>query len=134
MSISKQIVSITEMAEIVQLSRARFYQLLEQGFFPKPLHDERSKRPYYDIELQQKCLECRQSGIGSDGSYLLFYSPRKNGTAPRKTNKTDPLIGELAETLKTMGLDVTVKQVQEGLAELYPQGTNGEDQGVVVRL
>ena len=133
MSISKQIVSITEMAEIVQLSRARFYQLLEQGFFPKPLHDERSKRPYYDIELQQKCLECRLRGIGTDGSFMLFYSPRKNGTASRKTNKTDPLIGELAETLKQMGLDVTMKQVQQGLSELYPDGTNGQEQGVVIR-
>ena len=133
MSISKQIVSITEMAEIVQLSRARFYQLLQAGFFPKPLHDERSKRPYYDIELQQKCLEYRQSGIGADGSYMLFYSPRKNGTAPRKTNKMDPQVKELTETLKQMGLDLTLKQVQQSISELYPDGTNGEEQGVVIR-
>jgi len=77
MSNSKQIISMTDMAKMVQLSRARFYQLLEQGFFPKPLIDERSKRPYYDLALQQKCLECRQSGLGADGSFMLFYSPPK---------------------------------------------------------
>ena len=48
LSISKQIFSITEVAQMLQLSRARFYQLLGTGFFPKPLHDERSKRPYYN--------------------------------------------------------------------------------------
>ena len=133
MSILKPIVSITEIARMTELSRARFYQLLQTGFFPKPLYDDRSKRPYYDTALQQKCLECRQSGIGVDGSYMLFYSPRKNGTTPRKTNKIDPQVEELAETLKTMGLDVTVKQIQQGLSELYPVGINGQDQGLVVR-
>ena len=74
MSISKQIVSVTEMAKMLQLSRARFYQLLQSGFFPKPKIDERSKRPYFDMTLQQKCLECKQSGIGVDRSFMLFYS------------------------------------------------------------
>ncbi len=134
MSITKQIVSITEIAQMVQLSRARFYQLLEQGFFPKPLHDERSKRPYYDLELQKKILECRQSGIGSDGSYMLFYSPRQKETTPRKIGKKiDPYIKELVETLQTMGLDITVKQVQQGLIEIYPDGTGDVEQGVVIR-
>ena len=39
LSITKQIVSITEIAKMCQMSRARFYQLLEQGFFPKPKYD-----------------------------------------------------------------------------------------------
>ncbi len=134
LSISKPIVSMTEIAQMVQLSRARFYQLLQSGFFPKPLHDERSKRPYYDLELQKKILECRQSGIGVDGSFMLFYSPRKNGTTytPKK-KQVDPVITELTETLTTMGLDITVKQVQQGLSEIYPDGTNGEEQGVIIR-
>ncbi len=135
MSISKPIVSMTEIAQMVQLSRARFYQLLEQGFFPKPLHDERSKRPYYDLELQKKILECRQSGIGVDGSFMLFYSPRKkeNVSHLKKKKTVDPQVKELADTLTTMGLDITVKQVQQGLIEIYPDGTNGEEQGVIIR-
>ena len=134
MSINKPIVSVTEISQMVQLSRARFYQLLEQGFFPKPLHDERSKRPYYDIALQKKILECRQSGIGCDGSCLLFYSPRKNGTtsSPKK-KKVDPVVRELAETLESMGLETTIEQVKQGLTEIYPDGTEGIDQGVVIR-
>ena len=133
MSISKPIVSMTEMSQMVQLSRARFYQLLGQGFFPRPLHDERSKRPYYNLELQKKILECRQSGIGADNSFMLFYSLRKNGTSTPKKRKVDPAIKELAETLQSMGLGVTVEQVKQGLAEIYPDGTGEIEQGVVIR-
>ena len=134
LSITKPIVSMTEIAQMVQLSRARFYQLLQSGFFPTPLHDERSKRPYYDLELQKKILECRQSGIGVDGSFMLFYSPRKNGTTSKAgRKKIDPQVKELAEILESMGLDITVKQVQQGLIELYPDGTDSLEQGVVIR-
>ena len=132
LSISKQIFSITEVAQMLQLSRARFYQLLGTGFFPKPLHDDRSKRPYYNLDLQQKCLEARQSGVGVDGSFMLFYSPRKKETKPR-IKKIDPQIKELTETLGSMGLETTVEQVQQSLPELYPDGTEGQDQGLVVR-
>jgi hypothetical protein len=132
LSISKQIFSITEISRICNLSRARFYQLLQSGFFPKPLQDDRSKRPYYDLKLQQQCLECRQSGIGADGSYMLFYSPRKKETKAR-TKKVDPQIKELTETLNSMGLEITVEQVKQSLPELYPDGTDGVDQGVIIR-
>ena len=132
--LSKQIVSITDISKILNLSRARFYQLLAQGFFPKPLYDDRSKRPYYDLALQQKCLECRQSGIGIDNSYMLFYSSRKKETVSHLgKKKIDPVIKELTETLETMGLDITVKQVQRAISELYPEGVGDQEQGVVIR-
>ena len=132
--LSKKIVSMTEISKMLQMSRARFYQLLQSGFFPKPLYDDRSKRPYYDLELQQKCLECRQSGIGSDGSYMLFYSPRKKENVSHlRKKKVDPVVQELTETLQEMGLEVNIKQVQQGLSELYPDGIDSEEQGVVIR-
>ena len=118
MSISKPIVSVTDMSRIVELSRARFYQLLDMGFFPKPLHDERSKRPYYDLELQQKCLECRQSGIGADGSYMLFYSPRKSETVSHlKKKKTDPQIKELTEKLGVVPKEIELIASNEELVK-----------------
>ena len=134
LSISKQIVSMTEIAKMLQLSRARFYQLLEQGFFPKPLYDERSKRPYYDLALQKKILESRKSGIGVDGSFMLFYSPRKKETVSHiRKQKIDPVVKEFVETLQEMGLQTTVKQVQQGLTEIYPDGVGDQEQGVVIR-
>ena len=134
MSINKPIISITELVLMLQLSRARFYQLVKSGFFPKPLIDNRSKRPYYDIALQGQILEARNTGIGIDGSLMLFYSSRKLETVSViKKKKVDPLIKELVETLESMGLETTVEQVQQGLIELYPDGTDAVEQGVVIR-
>jgi predicted AlkP superfamily phosphohydrolase/phosphomutase len=132
-SISKPIVSILELCQILQLSRARYYQLVESGFFPKPLIDDRSKRPYYDADLQAKCIEARHTGIGANGSYLLFYSPRKKETVAHVgKKKVDAQIQELTETLESMGLDVTAKQIQEALSQLFPDGTE-QDQGLIIR-
>ena len=134
LSNKKAIVSISEICQMLKLSRARYYQLLQAGFFPKPLYDDRSKRPYYDLALQQKILECRSSGIGVDGSYMLFYSSRKKETTLRKTGKKiDPSLKEIVETLESMELDVSVERVQQGLSEIYPDGTEGIEQGVIIR-
>ena len=134
-STNKQFISVTEMARNLNLSRARFYQLLDQGFFPKPLIDDRTKRPYYTLELQQQCLECRQSGIGIDGSILMFYSSRKKETISnsKKKKQIDPVTKELGEILNSMGLETAFNQVQKALDKLYPNGTEGMDQGVVTR-
>ena len=134
LSISKPIVSISETCRILQLSRSRYYQLVNSGFFPKPLHDSRSKRPYYDLALQKTIVECRQTGIGVDGSYMLFYSSRKSETVSHlRRKKIDPVVKEMTETLESMGLEATVKQVEQGLSELYPDGTDAVEQGVVIR-
>ena len=81
MSNLKPIISVTEMARNLNLSRARFYQLLEQGIFPQPIYDLRTKRPIYNIELQQSCFQVRETGIGANNQYILFYSPRKKEAA-----------------------------------------------------
>ena len=79
-------------------------------------------------------MTCRQSGIGVDGSYMLFYSPRKTERLSHLgKKKIDPQVKELVETLQTMGQDVNMKQVQQGVSELYPDGFENQDQGLVVR-
>ena len=134
LSISKPIVSISEICQLLQLSRSRYYQLINSGFFPKPLYDERSNRPYYNIALQKKILEARQTGIGIDGSFMLFYSPRKSeNVSYLRKKKVDPVAKELAEVLESMGLETAFNEVQEALSVLYPDGTEGIDQGVIIR-
>ena len=134
MNITKPYISISELCQMLQLSRSRYYQLIKTGFLPKPLKDERSKRSYYDAELQQKCIEIRQTGIGVNGSMLLFYSPRQNGNSPKKRKpKVSSEVQEYVETLKGMGLDVSAKQVQGALNELYSEGMENTDQGLVIR-
>ena len=134
LSITKPVVSISELCERLQLSRSRFYQLVNNGFFPPPIYDLKSKRPYFDTTLQQQCLEARQTGIGSNGSILLFYPPRKTEIrARKKIQKIDTQIQEYADTLNNMGLNVSAKQVKVAIAEVFQEGSNGQDTGLVVR-
>jgi len=123
------------MAAALDLSRARFYQLLDSGILPQPIYDIRTRRPYYDLELQEQCLRVKATGVGINGQYVLFYAPRKKAQdgpqrpAKKKTTKHQDLI----ETLDAMGLEVSEEQVELALKSLYPQGMNGQDQGLVVR-
>jgi hypothetical protein len=134
-SITKPIVSIKELCDMLQMSRSRYYQLVDSGFFPKPLIEKRSNRPYFDAALQKQILEARQTGIGVDGSYLLFYSPRKKERRSflKKKKKADPVSQELTYMLNSMGVETAFEEVQKALNELYPDGTEGVDQGVVTR-
>ncbi|MBI9060242.1 MAG: hypothetical protein JEZ01_20915 [Labilibaculum sp.] len=136
MPVLKPIVSVTEMAKMLDLSRARFYQLLNDKIFPQPIYDLRTHRPMYDAKLQERCLEIRNSGIGDNGHYILFYSPRKKDAQTRtskKTTKSDLLHKEFAETLASMGLNCSVKNISLAIAELYPDGIEELDHGVVIR-
>lgn len=134
--ISKPAVSVTEMFAMLELSRSRGYQLLHIGFLPKPLYDLRSKRPFYNEELQRQCIQARQTGIGDNGMLMIFYTPRQKETASKKkrSKKIDPLVEELTDTLHSMGSETTTQQqVQQALKERYPEGISGQDMGVIIR-
>ena len=64
----------------------------------------------------------------------LRYSPRKNGTTStsRKRN-VDPVVAEMVETLGSMGLETTFEQVKQAKSEVYPDGTDDIEQGLVIR-
>src|ERR1035438_2587529 len=81
---TKTVVTVSEMARMVGLSRSRFYQLIGTAF-PSPLMDKK-KRPFYSEELQAVCLEVRRRNCGIDGKPILFYA-RRIGTAPVKPKK-----------------------------------------------
>ena len=132
----KPIVSVQELCQMLQLSRSRYYQLIDSGFLPKPLIDDRSKRPYYDQDLQQKCLEIRETGIGANGTIMLWYSPRKKNAQSKQSKtlkKIDSQAKEMTDTLNSMGLDCSTREVQKALSELYPDGTKGVETGLVIR-
>lgn len=132
---TKAVVSVSEMAAALDLSRARFYQLLDAQILPQPVYDIRTRRPVYPQDLQEKCLSVRQTGIGSNGQYILFYSPRKNtGSAPKKSvQKKESKYQEIREALTTMGLDVSEEQVSKAVADTFPEGIENKDQGIVIR-
>jgi hypothetical protein len=137
---TKAIVTVSEMARMVGLSRARFYQLVRAGVFPAPAYEK--GRPVYDEEAQKVCLEVRRKNCGVNGKPVLFYAryrssvpakPKKQAAPPVAKDK-DKNIAALLDGLNALGLTTaTAAQVEAVTKELYPAGTNGTDQGEVLR-
>ena len=134
----KQAVTVSEMARMVGLSRARFYQLIGTAF-PYPVYSVSTRRPFFDEGLQKVCLEVRRKNCGIDGKPILFSCrpavPKKQiskggSTSPKKPPKHTNLIAGLAG----LGLSgVTDQQVEAALVKLYPQGMAGVDEATQLR-
>lgn len=132
----KAAVSVSEMAKLVGMSRARFYDLVQQGVFLYPVYSLANRRPFYTAEMQQENLTARRTGIGCDGRFVVFYertpAGRPSSPAPRRTPRQDR--GGLVEALKGLGLsNVTASQVEEAVATTFPSGTGGVEEAVVLR-
>jgi hypothetical protein len=137
---TKAAVTVAEMARMVGLSRARFYQLQKAGVFPPPLYDVSTFRPVYVEELQEVCLEVRRRNYGINGRPVLFYARRNSAVPgiPRTRRKASPVRATnhtaLLDGLTSLGLAfVTPHQVGEAVQELFPQGTPGIDPVEVLR-
>lgn len=130
---TKAIFSLKDTCEALQLSRARFYQLLAAGILPQPLYDLRTKRPFYNIELQEQCCQVKETCTGINGQYILFYTPRKKpqSNAGKALKKKGVNHQEIIDMLSGMGLDVSGKDVEAAIKEVYPQGI--QDQGLAAR-
>jgi len=132
----KMAVTVAEMARMVGLSRARFYQLMKAGVFPVPSMDEAKKRPFYDQEAQKVCLEVRRKNCGVNGQVILFYARRQEIAPTKKRAKAETKKhpqAELVEAIKALGLTVTAAEVGEAVAELFGGRTDGKDDGEVIR-
>jgi len=128
----KAVCSVTELAKKLDLSRARFYQLQKMGILPEPVYCIHTRRPFYPMDLQEKCLEVRKTGIGYNGRSIIFYSKRIS-TSRKPQNDRGQKYKELADTLKQMGLKITVSEAKNAINTLYPQGTADNDDGVIIR-
>ncbi len=135
---TKAAVSVAEMAGMVGLSRARFYQLVGTTF-PWPLYDVASRRPFYNEQLQSVCLDVRRRNCGIDGKPVLFYSRRPLGAPvpvrkPKKAAAAGDKHADLLDALKGLGAaNVTATQVGEAVKELYPNGASDVPQGELLR-
>ena len=136
--VTKSVVSVTEMARMVGLSRARFYQLVKRGTFPVSDLDSLSKRPCYCEEKQRLILEARRRNCGVDGKAILFYSRRRDlgqvkaSARPAKPKATNTLIADIIDLLSSAKVVVTTAQVEAAVRAEYPQGTEGIEFAVII--
>jgi len=91
MSDTKAVVTVSEMAKMVGLSRARFYQLVEAEVFPAPVYQLSNRRPVYVEELQKVCLEVRRRNCGINGQPVLFYAKGPGSAKPTGRQKGSEL-------------------------------------------
>jgi len=132
---TRAVVSVVEMSSMVGLSKSRFYALIQSGIFPTPVRHAACKRPIFDLESQQKCLDIRRTGIGANGQPVLFNRKRKTTSKKARQSRQEPAgnHGEMVEALKSLGLTTTAGAIQDALAELFPDGCEGMDEGEVIR-
>jgi len=129
----KEVCSVSELAKKLGLSRARVYQLQKMGVFPMPIYCTRTKRPFYPLDLQQRCLAIRRTGIGHNGRPIVFYSMRKDKPV-KPQNQLNPDYKQLTDTLRQLGLNVTSNTVKNAVDTLYPEGMSSHaDDGKVLR-
>jgi len=136
--VTKSVVSVTEIARMVGLSRARFYQLVKKGTFPPADVDELTKRPCYGEDKQRQILESRRRNCGVDGKPILFYARRRDAgqtkAAPHPTKQPKGNHhADLIDGLGQLGVTATVAQVEPLLKELFPSGTDSLAPGEVIR-
>lgn len=125
--------SVAEMADVVGLSRSSFYSMINAGVFPRPIQNEFCKRPVFDLDLQQRCLEIRRTGIGFNGQPVLFN--RKRGTQKTRQGRKPAAgeYGELVEAVRSLGVAANAEIVEEALRSLFPNGWSEIDQAELVR-
>jgi phage antirepressor YoqD-like protein len=136
-SATKTAVSVTEMAAMMGLSRARLYQLIRKNKLPTPDIEEGSKRPFFNEEKQRQCLEVRRRNCGIDGKPIMFYSRRRDvGVSRKKVERAKPAVSphaDLIDQLGVMGITATAAQVDAVVKELFPTGTTGVPQEELFR-
>ena len=120
---------------MLDLSKSRFYALIQAGVFPPATRHVACKRPVFDLDLQQRCLDIRHTGIGNNNQPVLFNRKyRAKAKMPRQSRQRAASDhSEMIEALRSLGLKTTPAAVQAALDDLYPDGCDGIDQGEVVR-
>jgi hypothetical protein len=132
-------ISVSSMARQLRLSRSRLYDLIQQGVFLPPVYSVKTRRPMFPREIADMNLLVRQTHRGVDGSPVIFNQPRTPSAPPTtSTGARRPAQGEyhsgLVASLKRLGLEgVTSAQVGEALGVCYPGGTQGTEDGEVLR-
>ncbi len=126
--VTKSFMSITELCILIGLSRARYYQLVRDGFLPPAEHDPSTNRSYYTEEGQRVCMEVRQRNCGVNQKPILFYSRRRDVGQRRKPSTrllpaaTTNRIIDLVDQLSQAKLVVTVAHVELAVQQEFPNG------------
>ena len=129
----KAALSVSSQCRLLKISRSQFYFHVKRGTFHAPLYLPSNNRPYYTASMVEDNLRARETGVGVNGEFVIWYERVPGVPKPEiKKSKVDPsalLEGLKASNLKT----VTVQQIETALAACFPHGTSGQDENVVLQ-
>ncbi len=133
------VVSVSEAARQIGLSRQRFHQLRRESVFPEPDYDPETRRPYYDEEKLAIIHSVKKRNVGVNNKRILFYARRSDVGVSRKRRKpTTPkkVVNrheELIDRVKSLGAGmITTTQVEAAIKSLFPDGIDAVDEAEVV--
>ena len=124
-------VTVTELCELIGLSKNRFYALQKRGIFPAAIRSPLNNRPVFDSALIEQCLGIVRTRIGANGAP---YVPNRKKAAPVREprRKSTERHQGLIEALASLGLTATPAQVDEAIGQL-PEGGAGMEEPELIR-
>ena len=137
-------INMSAMAELLQLSRSRLYQLIEQGVLLKPVYLVTNKRPVYTKEMAVRNLNVKHNNCGVNNAIVMFYSARPK-MKPAKTKRTtkrlteQPVVSpnkhtDLIEALEALGMEnITTSQIDSAILKCFPDGTENTSEDEILR-
>lgn len=129
----KAAVSISGQCRLLKMSRSQFYWHVKRGTFHAPLYLASNKRPYFTALMVEDNLRARETGVGVNKEFVIFYDRQPVATKTEDTkSKVDH--SSLLPGLSTLGLVVTTAQVEAALTACFPKGTSGQDETNVLRV
>lgn len=129
----KAAISVSSLCRLLRMSRSQFYFHVKKGTFHVPLRLASNNRPYYTASMVEDVLKARETGVGVNGEFVIWYERRSHVTkAEPKMPKPDH--SGLLEGLALLGLhSVSEEQVEAALAVCFRKGTTGLDEASVLR-
>ena len=124
-------ITVTELCELIGLSKNRFYALQKAGIFPAAIRSPLNNRPVFDSTLIEQCLGIVRNRIGANGAP---YVPNRKKAIPTRESrrKSAGLHQGLIEALASLGLSATPAQVDEAMGQL-PEGGAGMEEPELIR-
>jgi hypothetical protein len=127
----KAVVSVAQMCRLLSMSRSQFYWHVKKGTFHAPQYLASNKRPYFTASMVEDNLRVRETGIGVNNEYVIFYE-RQERKPTEKKNKVNYLA--LIEGLKALGMAaVTSEQVEAAIIAAFPAGVTDQDEATILR-
>ena len=129
----KAAISVSSLCRLLNMSRSQYYFHAKRGTFHSPLYLASNNRPYFTASMVEDNLRARESGVGVNGEYVIFYERRE---ASQKVEAKKPTVdlSSLVDGLRTLGIsNMKNEQVEAAIDANFPNGTEGQEESNILR-